>query len=324
VLGRYPTPVEHLTKLSRPGCELWVKRDDLTATLYGGNKVRRLEYILEAALERRARRIVTVGAAGSHHVLATTLYGARVGLRTAAILTPQPRTEQAVANLRVSLGQGLEALPARGLSDVFPILTKLVRRGDYLVAPGGSGVVGCAGYVEAARELAAQVRHGALPLPDIVVVPLGSGGTAAGLLAGFAIHGVRSKILAIRIVPALLAGAERTVALAKGTAAKLGERVSWKMMRENLEVDPRYLGAGYGYPTPWGTRATELASGEGLMLEPTYTAKAFAAALDRVGRGESKRVLFWHTFSSAPLEPLLAGAPAGEELPSPLRALFTG
>jgi 1-aminocyclopropane-1-carboxylate deaminase/D-cysteine desulfhydrase-like pyridoxal-dependent ACC family enzyme len=324
VLGRYPTPVQHLTRLSRPECDLWVKRDDLTGVVYGGNKVRRLEYILREALAKGARRVVTFGAGGSHHVLATTVYGARVGLRTAAVLTPQPRTEHAIGNLRAALAQGLEAHPARSFAEVPVTLARVLARGDYVVPPGGSSVVGCLGYVDAARELEVQLREGVLPLPDAVVVGLGSGGTVAGLLAGFAIHGIRSRIVAIRIVPRLLIGGGRTLALARATVRRLGARIPLKIMRQNLEVDARYLGAGYGHPTPWGARATELASGEGLMLEPTYTAKAFAAALDRVARGGSKRVLFWHTFSSVPLEPLLARAPTGEELPPALRALFTG
>jgi 1-aminocyclopropane-1-carboxylate deaminase/D-cysteine desulfhydrase-like pyridoxal-dependent ACC family enzyme len=323
VLGRYPTPVQHLTKLSRPGSELWVKRDDLTSPLYGGNKVRKLEPILAAAIAGQARRLVTFGSAGSHHVLATCIYGARAGLSVAAVLTSQPRTSYAVDNLRASLAQGVEAHAAPRIADMPFVFARLLSRGDYVVPPGGTSLLGTLGYVEAARELASQVREGALPPPDVVIVPVGSGGTAAGLCAGLAIHGIRAKVIAIRIVPALFVGRLRTLALARAAVRYLGAGRSVPQMNE-LEVDPTYLGAGYGHPTPWGTRATELASGEGLMVEPTYTAKAFAAALDRVSRGGIRRVLFWHTFSSAPLEPLLARAPAAEELPSALQALFTG
>ena len=111
-LGTYPTPIERLEALSRPGCGLWVKRDDLTSALYGGNKVRKLERLLADAKEKGAERILTVGAVGSHHVLATAVYGKRAGLAVEAVLVPQPRTDHVVDDLRADLAQGMKAIPA--------------------------------------------------------------------------------------------------------------------------------------------------------------------------------------------------------------------
>src|SRR5688572_25686364 len=179
VIGRYPTPVQRLS-LSTDRCELWVKRDDLTNDAYGGNKVRKLEYILERARERSARRIVTFGAAGSHHVLATTLHGRRAGFDVAAILSPQPRSERAVKNLRVALALRLQAIPTSSMALSPVVLPTVLRQGDFVVGPGGSTLHGTLGYVDAAFELAGQVERGEMPAPDIIVVALGSAGTAGG------------------------------------------------------------------------------------------------------------------------------------------------
>jgi len=174
-----------------------------------------------------------------------------------------------------------------------------------------------------------QVEQGALPPPDLIVLALGSGGTAAGLLAGLVLGGYQGTVLAVRVAPRWLAGLLPTVALSRMVLHRL-RRISpgvtaippvWNLARR-LRVADAYLGRGYGFATAAGERATKLAAEQGLVLEPTYTAKAFAAALDRVTEGGFKRVLFWHTFSSAPLQPLLAGAPTTSELPTALRALL--
>jgi 1-aminocyclopropane-1-carboxylate deaminase/D-cysteine desulfhydrase-like pyridoxal-dependent ACC family enzyme len=322
VLGRYPTPVEHLGSLSRPGCELWVKRDDLTAALYGGNKVRKLEAILEDVVAKRAQRIVTFGAAGSHHVLATALFGRQAGVGVAAILTPQARTSQAIDNLRASIAAGLEACPASPVG-VAAQLARTLSRGDYIVPPGGSSVDGALGYARAAAEIASQVRDGSMPAPDAIVVALGSGGTAAGLVAGLAIERLAVKVVAVRVVHPLLAGTLRTVALAALVARRAGGRVSLASLADRLQIEARFAGKGYGRPSAEGDRAADLAARAGLVLEPTYTAKTFAAALDRVAHGGYKQILFWHTFSSAPLAPLLERAPSEDDLPAALRGLFT-
>ena len=324
-LGDYPTPVEKMEGLCRAEgfSDFYVKRDDLSSPHYGGNKVRKLEHIIPAALDRRARRIVTFGAAGSHHVLATALYGVRSGLRVAAILTPQARTRHAVENLRASLAAGLEAHAAPSAAGIALCLASTLTAGDHVVPPGGSSIRGALGYVSAATELAAQIRAGAAPTPDLIVLALGSGGTTAGLLAGLVRERLAAKVLAVRVVHPLLAGKLRTLGLASSVAHRIGARASWTELHAQLEVETGYLGPGYGSPSAAAARATTLASGEGLVLEPTYTAKAFAAALDRVARGGQRCILFWHTFSSAPFEPLLERAPAEEDLPAELRALFT-
>lgn len=330
MIGRYPTPVQRLSSLSTDDCELWVKRDDLTNETYGGNKVRKLEHILERARERSARRIVTFGAAGSHHVLATTVHGRRAGFDVAAILTPQPRSEHAVGNLRAAMSLGLEPIRASSMALAPVVLATVVRQGDFVVAPGGSTLDGTLGYVDAAIELAQQIEDGAVPVPDAIVVALGSGGTAGGLLAGIAgaVPASRepgpslqeTRLIAVRIVSPVLMGRQRALLLAWRAARHRALDVTWNDLAARLLVEPGFLGGGYAEATAAGDRAMGLAEREGLSLDATYTAKAFAAALDLVEKARFPRVLYWHTLSSAPLASLLDGAPP---LPAELERLFT-
>jgi D-cysteine desulfhydrase len=327
-LGRYPTPVALAPTLSRPGSDLWIKRDDLTHPVYGGNKVRKLEYLLAGALARGATRLVTVGAAGSHHVLATTYFGGRAGLGVEAVLVPQPSTDHVLEVLRAEVGLGLTAFPVNSWSAVPLAFARRIAAGAWPITVGGSSVSGSMGYVQAARELAAQVRAGELPEPDVCVVALGSGGTAAGLAAGFAAEGLRTRVVgacvsgppwALRLVSLSLARA--CARLARSTGGGSGGGGGNTTLRERLAMDTRFLGAGYGYDVPAGAEAAAAASEAGLVLDRTYTAKAFASALWHVRARQAKHVLYWHTLSSAPMGPLLEGAPALAALDPALRRL---
>jgi len=324
VIGRYPTPVQFLAGLSTSRTELWVKRDDLTSDIYGGNKVRKLEHILESARARGARRVVTFGTAGSHQALATTVHARRAGFEVAAILTPQLRSDYAVGNLRAGLALGLDAVAAPNFAAVPFVLAGVFRRGDFIVEPGGSSITGTLGYVDAAFELEEQVRSGALPCPDAIVVPLGSGGTASGLLAGIVALGLATKVIGVRIVGPTLMGKGRALWLAVRALRRRGVAIEVGALAKRLEIERSYLGRGYGYPTGEGDRATKTAAQESLFLDATYTAKTFAAALDLVDKGRFRRILYWHTLSSAPLPRALGRAlESTPELPSEMERLFT-
>jgi len=306
-IGVYPTPVERIEKLG-----LWVKRDDLTNPDYGGNKVRKLERLLFEARRRGKRRIVTVGAAGSHHVLATALFGARAGFEVDAVLTPQRSTPHVTENLRADLGLGARLATARTYPGAALGMLARSGRDAYLVPVGGSNGVGALGYVDAAFELADQIEAGELPEPDAVVVTVGSGGTAAGLAAGFALAGIRATVVGVLVsAPAFLV-AFWTRRLARHVFRQRA-RGAGALVRADpssrLELTARYLGAGYGEPTDAGRHAMSVAADVGLSLDLTYTAKCFAAALDCVHSARFSNVLYWHTLSSAPLAPLLEKAP---------------
>jgi len=325
-LGRYPTPVQRIASLSNSESELWVKRDDLTHDVYGGNKVRKLEHLLADARAHGATRIVTVGAAGSHHVLAAAYFGPRAGLAVEAVLVPQPPTPHALDVLRADVAMGLRAFPVGSWAAAPLAAVCRIARGAHFVTVGGSSVTGSMGYVAAARELALQIRDGAMPEPEVCVVALGSGGTAAGLAAGFEAEGLQTRVVGVCVSTPRWLIRVLSLSLARACARRAGvpsERAGIASMRWRLTMDSRFLGGGYGHPTPEGEEATRTArSAAGLLLDPTYTAKAFASALWHVRARRAHSVLYWHTLSSAPMAPLLQGAPEKDALAPSLRRLL--
>lgn len=312
-IGTYPTRVERIESLG-----LWVKRDDLTNPLYGGNKVRKLDHLLAEAERRGKKRIVTVGAAGSHHVLATAIHGGRAGFAVEAALVPQRRTDHVVDNMRADLAVHATLRPVRTYFGAAISAIAHGGRDAYLVPMGGSNVVGSLGYVDAARELAAQVRRGELPEPDAIVVTVGLGGTAAGLAAGLVLEGMKTRVVGVVVASPAWAVAFYTYRLLRAVYARAGGEDS-RALRGRLELVTDQLGAGYGEPTDAARRAKETAAGAGLALDLTYTAKCFAGALDCVQTARFENVLYWHTLSSAPLAPMLAAAP---DVPASLTRLL--
>ncbi len=341
-----PSPVRRFVAAELPGGELWVKDDGHLNPLYGGNKVRKLGRVLARAKAEGCRRVLTAGAAGSHHVLATTLFAREQGLATAAVLGPQPFTEHAALTLTAAIGWGLEAFPVPTSLEL--VLAQLERREreDLLLPLGGWGVAGSLGFVDAAHELAAQVRAGALPPPDVIVTALGSGGTAAGLLAGVRAAGLSAELCAVSVFTrSAWAARGLVVPLATRLAHVTGQQVGWRALDRGLRVDTAEIGAGYGHGTAATEVATAIGARGGLELDPTYTAKAFTAALRLLGcpelgatpagrpvgrsrapKGDARplRVLYWHTLSSLPLGPLLERAPARATLSPALLRLFHG
>jgi D-cysteine desulfhydrase len=320
-LAALPTPVERLHRASvgaAPGSELWVKRDDRSSPLYGGNKVRKLEYLLADALGRGSRRVVTVGAAGSHHVLATGIFGKALGLGVRGILVPQPSTPHVLANLRADIGAGVQLVPClTWLGAAWSGLTSVLG-GHYAIPPGGSSVLGALGYVYAAFELAAQVRAGLLPEPDLCVVATGSGSTAAGLAAGFQMANLKTNVAAIVVA--------EPAPLVEWSTRRLHRRLLRRLEAPcedaRLELHRGFLGAGYGYRTKEGALAEGVAMSDGLSLDATYTEKAFAAALQFLAQNEQRRILYWHTLSAVDLGPLIAQGPGRDSLDAPLSRLL--
>ncbi|MBK9031123.1 MAG: pyridoxal-phosphate dependent enzyme [Myxococcales bacterium] len=317
-LGQWPTPVE---RIAGPG-EIWVKREDRTAASYGGNKVRTLEAVLGRARAAGATRIWATGAYGSNHVVATLIHAPAAGLTGGALLFPQPPSAPALANARAIIA----ADPAFALISSVALLPLAMRRlrrqpGAYVMPPGGATPEGALGALSAAFELASQARAGALPWPQVLVVPVGSGCTTAGLLAGLHLaHHLGlapppPKVHAVRVTPwpvtsrwrlALLAA--RTVALVddlRGRASGIGAVA----LRRSLVVDGRFLGAGYGHLTAAGEAAAARLATAGLpAVDGVYAAKAAAALLDLADRGHAP-LLFWLTKSSTPLP-----QPTGDQL----------
>jgi D-cysteine desulfhydrase len=335
LVGQYPTPVVRLA-CGAVGHALFVKNDGVSHPVYGGNKVRKLERLLGQAEREGARRVLTLGPAGSHHVLATSYFGGKRGLSVRAVLFPQPHSEHAEATLSAALACGLDAVPA---SSRFGVPWKLLRafeRDTFFIPPGGSNPLGAESYADALGELEGQLDGGP---PDVIVVALGSGGTAAGILAGVVQRGLPTLVVAVDVGAVGLFARALVIGLAERVLRRRGVRVTPRALHERLWIDRSQVGPGYGSPTPAGGAATRVAAKFGMQLDPTYTAKAFASALGWVAesgfsrpkaqarRGvralaEPFRVLYWHTLSAAPLGLVLAGARFPAALPAELRKLF--
>ncbi len=336
-LADLPTPVHPLRALGAEAGipELWVKRDDQTGQVYGGNKVRKLEWLLADALARGHRSVLTTGALGSNHALATTIYARAAGLRAHLVLIPQPVTDHVRRTLLLDHAYGATIHYAPTIGAARRIVLGLLLRGalrrdrPYLVPTGGSSVVGTLGYVNAALELVEQVAAGALPEPAAVVVPLGSGGTVAGLVAGLRLAGSSARVVAVRVTdllppsPVMLA---RLASRALDRLRSLGARIPpLAVAPADFTVRADWLGPGYGAVTPEGLDASRrIAEREGLTLETTYGAKALAGALalahEPAWRG--RPILFWHTYSSADPAAHVARLPAWRELPPALHHVW--
>ncbi|HDP35458.1 MAG TPA: pyridoxal-phosphate dependent enzyme, partial [Candidatus Hydrogenedentes bacterium] len=212
-LGALPTPVERLDKMEETlnACdtELHIKRDDLSGNPYGGNKVRKLEFLLAHAVAHGYKEVLTFGAAGSNHALATALYAKPLGLRCISMLVPQPNSHGLRKNLLLSLHAGAELHYAPGMvPTAFATIKQLcvhkIRAGKlpYMIPPGGSSPLGLIGFVNAALELRDQIEAGMLPEPDSIYAASGTMGTVVGLLLGLQAAGLPTQVVAVRVTAA--------------------------------------------------------------------------------------------------------------------------
>jgi D-cysteine desulfhydrase len=334
-LADLPTPVARLAAIeaSVPGAALFIKRDDLASPIFGGNKTRKLELIL-GALERDGHdRAITFGFAGSNHAAATALFCERLKIRCVAMLMPQPMSAAERANLLVAHAAGakLRLYPSLARLAAGAVGYRLARpgRGGRLapmIAAGGSTPEGNAAYVGAALELKAQIEAGLVPTPDEVHVAAGSFGTAAGLAVGLAAAGLASRVVAVRAVDERLADASSLSRIARKTARFLHRLdPSFPLaVAPAARVDGGYLGAGYALPTKEGDAAVRLLEEhEGIRLDATYAAKAFARFLDaaRDPRSRGRTLLFWHTGNAADLT-ARAAAVDWRDLPKAFHRFF--
>ena len=288
-----PTPVRALPAL---GDGLWMKDDSRTAKLWGGNKPRKLEFVIGDALERGKSTILTFGALATNHGLATALYARENGLRCVLCLVDQPVDDHVRAQLERIEASGATVYRTRTVRRTALMLPWILARHrfPYVLPTGGSSPVGALGFVAAAQELAGQVRAGELPEPAEVWSALGSGGTAAGLLVGLRMAGLRTQVRAVHVNDQIRLSEATILRLARRTARRAGAEVD---LRDGVRVVHGYLGGGYGHRTPEGARATERAQeAEGLKLDPVYTAKTMAAVLDRVPSRDGP-LLYWHTYN---------------------------
>jgi D-cysteine desulfhydrase len=270
-----------------------MKDDSRTAPLWGGNKPRKLEWLLGDAIAGGRRTLLTFGGLGTNHGLATALYARERGLRCVLALADQPVDDHVERQLERIGASGAHVYRLRRKELIAAALPWLALRHGraYVIPPGGSSPVGALGFVEAALELAEQVRAGELPEPETVWCALGSGGTAAGLALGLRMAGLRTRVCAVHVNDGLRLD-ERTIVRLARRAPVGGDDVN------PVEVVHGYLGAGYGHATAAAGEAIVRArDAEGLTLDPVYTGKAMAAVLDHLPRA-SGPALYWHTYNA--------------------------
>lgn len=302
-----PTPIEFLPRLTKAlgGPEIWIKRDDQTGLTGGGNKTRKLEFLVADALAQGADTLITVGAPQSNHCRLTAAAAVREGLRCRLVIeervagTYDPRaTGNAFlfdllgveAITRVDLGADL----AGAMQDVAQALAAEARRG-YAIPGGGSNALGTLGYVACAEEIVQQSFELGVPF-DRVVVASGSAGTHAGLAVGMGAFSADARLTGINVRRPRDVQEGNVHALATECAALLGVTAPG---RDRIEALDRWVGPGYSLPTPEMAEAVRLlASLEGVLLDPVYTGKAMAGLIGLVRSGEirsDERVLFVHT-----------------------------
>ena len=281
-LRRAPTPVVEA------GHNLWIKRDDLTADAIGGNKVRALELLL--APFPRGSTVVTGGSRGSTHVLATMVHGRALGLDVAAASWPQDMNPVAAA-VDERLDREMTRRHFRSPVSAALWLTWQSWKGRNVIPAGGTSPLGILGQVNAGLEVSDQVKAGVLPEPERVVVPLGTGGTVAGVAVGLALGGLRSRVIGARVVPKIIANRSRVRRLVRATLRRLHAHAD-----VSFEIAEDVYGGAYGRPLPHAPSATTT----GLPLDPTYSAKAFVTAMESARRNKT---LFWLTFDSRWMRP---------------------
>lgn len=325
-LGTWPAPVRRLD-VDLPGeVALFLKDEGGVSPVYGGNKVRKLELALAVAQARGpGAAVVTGGAAGSHHALATALHGRTLGLDVHVVLGPQAETAHVRETLARTAAAATRVVPvakARNLPTALArVGARLARRRGprpLLLPLGGSSPEGVLGSVGLGLEIAEDVAAGRIPEPDQVFLAAGSGGNAAGLWLGLRLAGLATEVVAVRVGPHFLVNPARLGRLAWGAAALLPETgVPLRFPPDGLRVEGGFAAPGYGTASPAAEAAIAEAAGVGLALERTYTGRALAACLAAARGGSTgANVLFVNTKSQVPLPP-------PPPLPDALRALLT-
>ncbi len=338
-LATLPTPVGCLTQLEAtlPVEGLWIKRDDRSAEPYGGNKVRKLEYLLGWAQAQGHPAVLTFGAAGSNHALATSLYAQWHGLRCHAILSPQENSPTVRKNLLGHLAAGTTLHPVSGRRAGQQRCCEILceeyadhGRLPFVIPPGGSSPLGMLGYVNAGLELAAQIEAGELPRPDAIYVASGTMGTCIGLLIGLQCAGLDMvQVVAVRVTVAPFTSPEKGRLLHQATGRMLHDVdpafPCFPFPEAQFILKDAQLGAGYGFPTVAGEAAVQaIQAAEGISLEGTYTGKALAGLVEDAENRVlcQKKVLFWNTYNSQDLTPLIQDKNY-RDLPDDFHAYFT-
>ncbi len=309
-LANLPTPLEEYSIDTQAGTRsILVKRDDLSSTSYGGNKVRKLEYVLRRAVDRNAARVATFGSVGSNHALATAIHARNIGLECTCFLAHQARTPKVPYTLNMHRRLGTEIVRYGGDIDTLPLFRKyLQNRRTWVIPLGGSSWLGAVGFVNAGLELAAQLAGGTLSFPERIYIANGTMGSVAGLLLGLAAVELPTEVHAVRVVDSGLTNRAGLDRLLDKTAHLLNRYdASFDVgtaERVRLRWRDEFFAGGYAKFDETTEQAVGMArASAGLGLETTYTGKAMAALVHdlQLPDYDGQNYLFWNTYSSSEL-----------------------
>lgn len=322
-LGDFPTPIQKLERFGEAvGLkDLYIKRDDLSSKKYGGNKVRKLEWVLADAKRKGRQVLITVGATGSNQVLATGIFGRQLGFRVVGLMMDQANAEYVRRNLLLDCHFGVEVNYTSSFATILPRFCyrylKHALKGErpYYVPGGASSSIGNMGFVNAAFELKSQVEDGATPEPDYIIAAAGSVGTSAGLELGCRLAGLKTRVIGVAVSMPWYVTAKRSASMVNRICdfiRKADPSVPHiEISGNDVILLKDYIGDGYAHFTDNGVRTVAMMSEfEGVQLEHTYTGKALGGGVDWLLRKglSDKTALFWNTYNSVDLSQLIRGA----------------
>jgi 1-aminocyclopropane-1-carboxylate deaminase/D-cysteine desulfhydrase-like pyridoxal-dependent ACC family enzyme len=302
-LAQYPTPVEPLARLRAllgAGPRLLVKRDDAISFAFGGNKVRKIEMLAARALEGDADVLITTGGVQSNHCRVTAAAAARLGMRCVIVANGTPPA-RATGNALLDQLYGADVEYVATREERAPAMDAIAERlrsnglHPVVIPLGASTPLGAAGVARAVGELTSQLDEA----PDYIFHSTSSGGTQAGLVAGCALYGLKTRVIGISADEPADRLQATVSEIVEGLGGLLGMDGRKLAAARPIEVDTRFIGEGYGVPTEASSEAQSLlARTEAIVVDHTYTAKALAGLLGWVREGrfrESETALFWHT-----------------------------
>ena len=310
-LGNHPSPIERLSGLERElsMTTVYMKNEGKVSDIYGGNKIRKLEFLLGAALKAKKEHTLTFGYAGSNHTLAVAIFSRKLGMRPISLHLDQPNARYVRRNLLYQKALGTDLFLFRNMNRITAgsyaiYLWRLLTSGKFpaVIPPGGSSPPGAIGTSGGIHELFYQIKNGELPTPDRIYLPIGSSGTTAGLALGIKALRLKTKLVAVAVTPQRYSGFENIKNIFDGAVILLSHHIPdfppLTLEEGEIEIRREYLGDGYTRFTPEGMEAVKLLKKtDSLELEGTYTGKAMACLIDDARKGliKGKTVLFWNT-----------------------------
>ena len=317
-IGTWPTPVHEAPRFAAEHQlrSLWVKREDQSHAVCGGNKMRGLEYLLGRAIQRNVKTLVSFSSAGSHHLSKTAWHARQLGINTVAVFVPQPNAHYVRANIATALAAGARYVPAN-YATVLPktiacyLRERLGGNGPVMfIPPGGTSLRSMYGHVRAAFELKDQIDAGMIPKPDYIYVALGSLGTACGLAAGLHHARLDTKVVGVIVSHRWYCTARRLRKMTRKASWAFTTAMGTTRPRVSDDIDSAQppliedaLGRGYAQFTDSAMRrAAQFEAAEGLPFDGTYMAKTLDGMLNFIDRRglQDKNHLLWYTYCPAP------------------------